>query len=96
MPAPEITEKNGGVSTTLFPNLHLNDDGEKRGEKLSTNRLRILNAMREYRSISQVMLVQKVGIGSTSIEKNIHSLKDQGYIKRIGPAKGDHWEITVD
>jgi len=40
MPEPEILEKNGGISTTLFPNMRLNavelssdqDDDERRGE----------------------------------------------------------------
>ena len=42
MPDPEIIEKNGGISTTLFPIMSLNavglrsarNDGEKRGERV--------------------------------------------------------------
>lgn len=120
LPEPEIVEKNGGVSTTLFVQSSGNHGekssekssekdvgekrgekrvekrGEKRGEKLSENRQRILDAMHKDPSISQVKLVEIVGIGSTNIEKNIQYLKDHGYIRRIGPARGGHWEVTID
>lgn len=70
--------------------------GDKRGEKLSENRQKILNAMRENPSVSQAELVEIVGIVSTNIEKNIKYLKDNGWIRRIGPAKGGHWEVNFD
>ncbi len=67
--------------------------GEKRGEKLTENRKKILEAMRNDPSVSHVKLVEIVGIGTTNIEKNIKYLKDNGWLKRIGPAKGGHWEV---
>lgn len=96
LPEPEIAEKNGGVSTTLFTHSSVSYIGEKRGEKLSVNRQRILYAMREDPEISQVKLVEIVGIGSTSIEKNIQYLKNNGYIRRVGPAKGGYWQVIDD
>ncbi|MFP4165144.1 MAG: winged helix-turn-helix domain-containing protein [Chitinispirillaceae bacterium] len=62
----------------------------ERGVKLTENRRRILDAMRENPAVSQTQLVQIVGIGSTNIEKNIKYLKDNGWIRRIGPAKGGY------
>lgn len=29
-----------------------------------------------------------------AVEKNIRFLKSKGYVARIGPAKGGHWEVT--
>jgi len=43
--------------------------------------------------ISAKVLAEKVGISVRKIETNIKKLKDMGYIKRIGPAKGGHWKI---
>jgi ATP-dependent DNA helicase RecG len=34
-----------------------------------------------------------VGISQTAIENNISKLKNIGLLKRIGPAKGGHWEV---
>jgi ATP-dependent DNA helicase RecG len=104
LPDPEMVEINGGVSITLFAYPLLseadktsdNKRGEKRGEKLSENRQKILNAMRENPGVSQAELVEIVGIVSTNIEKNIKYLKDNGWIRRIGPAKGGYWEVIID
>jgi len=94
LPEPQIIEKNGGVAMTLFAPSVLSEVGEKRGEKLSVNRQKILNAMRENPSVSHVKLVELVGIGITNIEKNINYLKDHGWISRIGPDRGGHWEVV--
>jgi ATP-dependent DNA helicase RecG len=42
---------------------------------------------------SAKVLAEKVGISVRKIETNIRKLKDLGYIKRIGPAKGGRWKI---
>ena len=67
--------------------------GEKEGEPLSKNRQKIVNAMRGDPFITHMRLIELVGIGQTNIEKNITYLKDMGWIRRVGPAKGGHWEV---
>jgi predicted HTH transcriptional regulator len=32
-------------------------------------------------------------LSSRSIERNIRKLQEQGRLRRIGPAKGGHWEV---
>jgi predicted HTH transcriptional regulator len=39
-------------------------------------------------------LSEIIGISQTAIENNITKLKEKGLLKRIGPAKGGHWEVT--
>ncbi|MCD4805926.1 MAG: winged helix-turn-helix transcriptional regulator [Desulfobacterales bacterium] len=39
-------------------------------------------------------LSEQVGIGDRAIEKQISKLKEQNLIRRIGPAKGGHWEVV--
>jgi ATP-dependent DNA helicase RecG len=34
-----------------------------------------------------------VGISERKIRENIKKLKSKGFLKRIGPDKGGHWEI---
>jgi ATP-dependent DNA helicase RecG len=67
--------------------------GEKWGETLSRTRREIVEAMIRNPRISSVQLATEVGISSTAIEKNLKFLKENGFIARIGPAKGGHWEV---
>ncbi|TLS78363.1 winged helix-turn-helix transcriptional regulator [Mariprofundus erugo] len=68
--------------------------GEKLGEKLGENRLAIVHAMVEDPAISISTLAQRLGLSSTAIENNVKWLKEHGYIQRVGPAKGGHWQVV--
>jgi len=74
---------------------------EKEGEKVTIkvtervtgNQRKII----EFISINKFVTVRelslKVGISERKIKENISKLKKKGFLKRIGPAKGGHWEI---
>lgn len=66
--------------------------GKRLGEKLGENRRKIVEQMRTNPSVSAVQLSQILKISKTAVEKNIAYLKENGYIRRIGRAKGGHWE----
>lgn len=95
LPEPKIQETNGGISITLKSSSEKRGErrGEKRGEDLSENRQDILEAMRENPQVTHAQLIKIVGINSTNIAKNISYLKEKGYIRRVGPARGGYWEI---
>lgn len=38
-------------------------------------------------------LAEKIGVTARSIERNLKKLQDEGLLRRIGPAKGGHWEV---
>jgi len=44
-------------------------------------------------NISIPEMAETIGISERSIERNIESLKKKGLLKRIGPAKGGHWQV---
>jgi len=67
--------------------------GEKLGEKLGETRAAIVQSMRENPKTTTSKLAEKLSLSSTAVEKNIHYLKLHGYVNRIGPAKGGHWEV---
>ena len=67
--------------------------GEKLGEKLGETRAAIVKSMRNDPKITTTKLAEKLGLSTTAVEKNIHYLKSHGHVKRIGPAKGGHWEV---
>ena len=45
-------------------------------------------------SITVSDLSNLLGISRNATDKSTQFLKDKGWIKRIGPAKGGHWEVT--
>ena len=87
---------------TWFKVVLLKVDGEKRtgerpqkklGEKLGENRRRIISMMIQNPSVTTFDLVAGIGISQTAIENNITWLRSHGYVRRVGPDKGGHWEV---
>ena len=68
--------------------------GEKLGGKLGENRRRIIRMMGQDPSVTTFDLAAGIGISQTAIENNITWLRLHGYIRRVGPKKGGHWEVV--
>ena len=62
---------------------------------LTDNQLKILEAVRQDRSVTQQRLSELIGITSKNIRLNMKKLKEKGLLKRIGPDKGGYWQITL-
>jgi ATP-dependent DNA helicase RecG len=67
--------------------------GDKVGDNLTKNQNLILSVIQTNQTISALELSKRIGISKRKIEENMRKLKDLGILKRIGPAKGGHWEI---
>ncbi len=105
LPEPEIIEKNGGISVTLFAHPFLNEVGEKVGdrvgenvgekvgENISENQKTILLLLSQNPYLSARVLSDSVGISSRKTEENLRKLKAMNLLRRIGSAKGGHWEV---
>ena len=46
----------------------------------------------KFVTISELSLILK--ISTTAIENNLSRLKKKGILRRVGPAKGGHWEVV--
>jgi len=68
--------------------------GEKLGEKLGENEKGILELIAKNRFATIPELSKMLGISTTAVENNLAKLKAKKILKRIGPAKGGHWEIV--
>lgn len=66
------------------------------GEKLAETPAAILVLMLNDPKITIRKLAEQLGLSTTAIEKNIDKLKKAGLIRRIGPAKGGHWQVKPD
>jgi len=93
----ENSNKLGENSNKLGENSNkLGENSNKLGgnsNKLGGNREKILRLLQENSKVTIPILSQKIGITTTAIEKNLKYLKENAFIKRVGSAKGGHWEI---
>ncbi len=67
---------------------------EKLDEKLGVRRASILEMIHANPKITVTDLASRLGISRTAVDKNIQLLKANGWLERIGPAKGGHWKVT--
>jgi len=67
---------------------------EKVTEKVTENQKKILNNISRNRFVTVKKLSKIVGISERKIKENISKLKQKKLLKRIGPAKGGHWEVV--
>ena len=63
------------------------ESSEKSSEK-------IVELIRKNREISALTIAENIGITQRAVEKQISKLKDEGKLRRVGPAKGGYWEIV--
>lgn len=70
--------------------------GKTKGNTKGKTRGKILSLLRNDPSITTTELAKQIGITVNGIEWQLRKLKDQGQIRRIGPANGGHWEVIVE
>jgi len=66
---------------------------EKLDEKLGKNRAKIIRRLRQNPKMTVIALSQHLEISRNAVYNNIKILNETGWIQRIGPAKGGHWEV---
>ncbi|MEN8760438.1 MAG: winged helix-turn-helix transcriptional regulator [Desulfobacterales bacterium] len=54
---------------------------------------KILDILRQHEHLTIPELARLIGVTERSIERSIRKLQDQGLLRRVGPAKGGHWEV---
>ena len=54
----------------------------------------IVEAISRNKSVSIQQLEEQLQIGHTTIKKILREMQVEGIIRRVGPDKGGHWEIT--
>jgi ATP-dependent DNA helicase RecG len=69
----------------------LGEGGQKGREK---SREKILRLIREKSTITIEEIADALGLSVKGVEKNIKILKQQKLLRRVGPDKGGHWEIS--
>lgn len=65
------------------------------GERLGETRLRILDIIKEDSFIAIPKIAAIVGVSETAIQNNLAWLKAHGFVRRVGGARGGHWEVSL-
>lgn len=86
----EVTEKVTVNHSGLIERLI--EKAKTNGEKLSENRIAILELMIDNPYITKVELAKTIGIREISIWRNIEAMRGK-YLRRVGPDKGGFWEV---
>lgn len=72
----------------------LSKTSEKMSEKMSGKTSeKIIMALQGNPSLTIAELASALGISNRTIERNLQKLQQDGRLRRIGPAKGGHWEV---
>ena len=90
--AEKVAENHNRLTEKLIEKLI--EKASTLGEKLTPNRIKILELMMEDPYISRADLAKMLGISETSIYRNIEVMRGK-YLRRVGPDKGGFWEIIV-
>ncbi len=69
--------------------------GVKFGEGSEKSSEKIVALIKENKSISAREMAAIIGISQRAVEKQLATLKKEKHIKRVGGAKGGHWEIKL-
>ncbi len=67
---------------------------EKFGEGSEKSSEKILALIKENKSVSAREMAVIVGISQRAVEKQLAILRKKRVLKRVGGAKGGHWEIS--
>ena len=75
------------------PNTVMKEKGKSGSEKSSEKSSeKIIDLIKKNKSISGREIAEVIGISQRAVEKHLAILKKKGVIKRVGGAKGGHWE----
>ncbi len=60
---------------------------------LTEREIQVLREIKKESTISIKRLSEVLGIYPSAVQKHVVKLKEKGALKRVGPAKGGHWEV---
>ena len=68
--------------------------GQRKDIALNDTQKKILKILTKKPHISRNELVYMIGINPSAIQKHFKKLQESGYIRRVGPDFGGHWEVV--
>lgn len=97
LPSPEFQNISDGFMVTVFAKERkefVKNAPENVPENAPEKRITvIMEFIKLDAGISMLDLAKKIGVDHKTIKRDIAKLKSLGLLRRIGPAKGGHWEV---
>lgn len=97
LPSPEFQNISDGFMVTVFAKERkevVENAPENVPENAPEKRITvIMEFIKLDAGISMLDLAKKIGVDHKTIKRDIAKLKSLGLLRRIGPAKGGHWEV---
>lgn len=91
----EIIFQEDDVFTTKIPLRKLNDPiNDPVNDPVKVRLNLIIEIIKKDKYITREALASKCKISIETIKRDIRMLKQQNKIRRIGPAKGGHWQVV--
>lgn len=81
-------EENTGVDEKVVDKV-----AEKVVEKVTENQQTIMQEIRKKPFVTAFELSEILGISLRKTQENMRKLREAGFIRRVGPDKGGHWEV---
>ena len=63
-------------------------------ERVAESQEKILQLVRRNPQVSRKAMAEEIGVSTTAIHRNLAKLKEKGLLRRVGPARGGHWEVV--
>ena len=98
LPEPEMSEEMNGFLLVIHKygegSEKIPEKSQKSPRKVPEKSQKILNALKENPFLSRKQLALNLGESEHTIQSRLRKLQKEGIIKRIGTAKGGHWEVV--
>jgi ATP-dependent DNA helicase RecG len=98
LPEPEMSEEMNGFLLVIHKygegSEKIPETTQKSPRKVPEKSQKILNALKENPFLSRKQLALNLGESEHTIQSRLRKLQKDGLIKRIGTAKGGHWEVV--
>jgi len=99
LPRPVFENISDGFQVVVFDGY--DEKGTEKGNvpenvvnNVVENELKIIEFLNENNTFSAKALANKMEMTERTIQRYLKTLGDKGVVRRIGPAKGGHWEIN--
>jgi ATP-dependent DNA helicase RecG len=54
---------------------------------------KVLKILKNFPALSAREVADRLELNPRAVEKQIAKLREKGLLRRVGPAKGGHWEV---
>jgi predicted HTH transcriptional regulator len=70
--------------------------GQIKWSELSEKRRAVLEVIKKNPMISRENISEFLGINQSAVQKHIERLKSGGFLRRVGPDMGGHWDVPAE